>query len=86
MRGGKTMSDNLTAIVILVEDDVDRVCIVPSEQATFDNLSRLREQVRASGVESVRIQRITYAGEETPFSTIENVSQQLSNLLDNHNF
>lgn len=74
---------DLSAIVVLVEDEVDQVYIVPSEQANFDNLDLLRTKVRAAGVEDVKIQHVPYAGVNSPFATIEEVARQLAALLDN---
>lgn len=75
------MDNELSAIVVLAEDDVHSVFIIPTEQATYDDLHRLRAQVREAGDRNIKIQRVPYAGINSPFSNIESISRQLADIL-----
>lgn len=80
------MSQALSAIVIIVDDDVHSVYIVPVAEATTHNMTRLRDQIRASGVKGVRVQRVWYSDTDRTVHDINDISKRLNEVLVNHDY
>lgn len=76
------MSQKLSAIVILSNDNVDRVFIVPEQDASLDNIERLRQQVQAKGVQGIKVQHVAYdrLTSSSPLASMEDASQYLDTL------
>lgn len=76
----------LSAIVLIVDNDVHSVWVVPVTEAVVENMNRLRDQVRMSGVKGVRIQRVLISEDDSAVKNIEDVSKQLAVALDNNRY
>lgn len=73
-----------SAIVILLDNEVHAVYIVPSENASIENMRRLRDQKNQHFrlMNRIRIQRVLLSEADANVSSIEDVSNRLSELLE----
>lgn len=78
------MNKILSAIVIIVDNDVHSVYIVPAEQASIDNMSKLRMKIRSSGINGIRVQRVWYSDTNSNIQNINDISKRLEEVLDNY--
>jgi two-component sensor histidine kinase len=76
----------LSAIVILVDEDVHSVYLVPVQEAIIENMVSLREQKnkrdRAIGTR-VRIQRVLITQSDQDTITFADISKRLEEILNN---
>ncbi len=77
-------SGTLSAIVVLINDDVHSVYVVPAGEASTENMQRLRTQVRESGIKGIRLQRVLISEADKAVSHVGDVSAQLHQIIINH--
>lgn len=73
------MGQELSAVVVLVNDDVDSVHIVPTEQVGYEDLTALRRHVKDD--DRIRIQRIEYPSSNGPVQSLADIAQKLAQIL-----
>lgn len=80
--------ENVSAIVVIVEGDIHSVYIVPVEEASVDNMQRLRVLrdlllIKHKTQLDIRIQRVWVSEADQQAKTFQDVSKQLENIITN---
>jgi hypothetical protein len=78
----------VSAIVVIVDDDVHSVYLVPCKEALADNMSKLRTLrdellKKYDRHNNIRLQRVWVSNADQQAKTYEDVAMQLDNIISN---